>query len=643
MIRPKGTNYTRNIKLLIGGLILCVMVLLLSATFLFRVISTNVDNGLRDREYKNEVISLMDLSEHQLYLVSNYVVTGEQKYLYDYTYESDFKKERDESLRELFNLGVTQDEIDLIIKAVEVTVKTEEIDKNAIAYMKNGETEKARKLIFSTEYDRNRENLHTTLTKLKEIIHIRISEANSLIFDKARVVFIMISLVSVATSCIAVFVLISFLKLREWTNFDELTGLQNRNAYKEKIQKLIKDKPDNFGALIFCDIDNLKFINDCYGHDNGDRYIQALANNLKLFEKYPSVIARLSGDEFVIYIHGFNTKEEATSVAVLGIETIKKSYFITTLRVEEKIRFSTGISIYPIDSRYIEELIKFADYAMFKMKKTSRGEIAFYDKVAFENSTYLLANRGYLDELLEKELIDFALQPIVDANTLEVYGYEALMRPQTDMIGTPYLLLQLGKDESKLDKIEKLVLKKVFEKIDANFDVLKDYKIFINSISNQVLSEYELDVYIAQYPNIFKNIVLEITEQEYVDEEVLKRKTDMFRACGALIALDDYGSGYSNEFTLLSQSFEIIKIDMKLIRNIDLDTKRQELLQSILKIAKVNDYKVVAEGVETVEEAMVLITLGVDYLQGYLLGKPNLQIQGVDESVVQKLKSMRQG
>ncbi len=128
-------------------------------------------------------------------------------------------------------------------------------------------------------------------------------------------------------------------------------------------------------------------------------------------------------------------------------------------------------------------------------------------------------------------------------------------------------------------------------------------------------------------------MVVEVTEQEYVDEETIKSKVSILRENGILVALDDYGSGYSNEFTLLSGLYDIVKIDMKLIRGIDKDLKRQEILKSIIRVSEYNNYKIVAEGVETKDEVKILRDLGVHYLQGYYFGKPSLEIKGIDESV----------
>lgn len=638
MIKTKFLKCMESTKFLISNMIISTMILLILAASTLATIKKGEDYGAMQREYRNLAGSLILKSNDLTYEIINFVTSKRSEYLDNYWYRRTEAKNLEKVEEALLEMELDLNEEEMIRKMMASSKMMMEIQEIALKHMEKGDTASAERIVLSHEYDNLTYAMQEDFDLLKELVTVRLDKNKAQVLKVSYIEYSLIGIVIVWMFIISMFILMKLSKAKKELNIDQLTGLQNRNVYREKMIDLIQGQPDKFGALILCDIDNLKFINDCYGHNNGDHYIQSVAKELKVFDKYHSVLSRPSGDEFVIYIHGFDSKEEVMQVVEKEINSIKNEYFITTMCVEEKIRFSTGVSIYPIDSESIDHLISYSDYAMYNIKKSSKGEIEFYDKITFDKSTFLLTNRGYLDEFLEKELLDFAMQPIVDANTLEIYGYEALMRPQAEILNNPFLVLQLGKDESKLDKVERLVFKKVLEKIDANIKTLKDTKIFVNSISNQILSRKELEKYMEQYPYLFRNIVLEVTEQEYVDEDLLKVKTDMFREYGASIALDDYGSGYSNDRSLLSQLYDIIKIDMELVRDIDTDPKRQELVKSILKVSAINNYKVVAEGVETEEEAKKLRSLGVHYLQGYFLAKPNLEIKGLDASAIEKLK-----
>ncbi|MFV0518977.1 MAG: EAL domain-containing protein [Lachnospirales bacterium] len=619
-------------------IIILVFILVISASFMFKSIINENDSLAREKAYSKYSQQLIDASNYLTTNVYYYVVSGDEQYYNDYYTELNVTKSREDAVNNLLNLGVTDFEESTITGTLDLSNELAQIEINSFELMKNGKIDEARELIFSETYELYKNKINSNYANLQNGIDERTTKETQSILFITKLTFIVSIIACIGIAFATILLILTLYRIKRESDIDILTGLLNRNGYKEKINKLIDAEPDKYGALIFCDIDNLKFINECYGHNNGDRYIQSTASIFKEFSEYKSVIARPSGDEFHIYIHGFDTEDDLISAIDTKMKKLRNSYFVTTLHIEEKIRFSTGISIYLRDTTKLDELIKFSDYAMYKMKKNSKGEVAYYDKTTLDKTMFLARNSGCLDELLEKELLDFALQPIVYSDTFEIYGYEALMRPQLDIISSPFLLLELAKSESKLDKVERLVLKKMFSKINTNHNTLSNYKIFINSIADQVLSDTEFNDYIKTYPNVLESVVIEVTEQEYIDEKVLKNKTAKFKEFGALIALDDYGSGYSNDYSLLSGIYDIIKIDMNIIRNVDTDTKRQEIVKSIIKISEINGYKILAEGVETASEAIILRDFGVHYMQGYFFGKPNLEILGIED----KAKELRE-
>ncbi len=625
-------------KFLVSLILFLVVLLFLSTTFIFtQTLNTNstVEREKNYRDFANQLIQTSDYVTNRVYF---YVATGDKKYYDEYTQKLEETRAKNVTTFTLLELAPTEEEKKMLRDSIEIVKKLSVIETEAFSLVEEGKVEEAQKLIFTNEYVEYKDQLHSYYAQIKAGISSRVEVESNRFMSLTKITYGISIIVVIGTAISIILLLLTLFRIKRESDIDPLTGLQNRNNYKQDIEALINNDKEKFGALIFCDIDNLKFINDCYGHSSGDRYIQATANIFKEFGEYKSVIARPSGDEFIVYIHGFDSKEEVVSIISDKLNKAKNSYFTTSLHIEEKVRFSTGIAMYPTDTNKVEELLKFADYAMYKIKKNSKGEVAYYDSTTLDKTLFLARNSGYLDEFLDKELLDFALQPMVDATTFEIIGYEALMRPQSDIISTPYLLLELAKAESKLDKIERLVMKKVFEKIRKNMDVLKDYKIFINSIADQVLTEEEFKVYKDQYSDILSNVVIEVTEQESVDYGILQIKSNMFKDAGALLAIDDFGSGYSNENSLLSIDYDIIKLDMNLIRNIDTDTRRQQIVKSLINFSDTHNYKILAEGVETENEVRELRNLGIHYMQGYYFGKPDIEIKGVSQTAIKFLE-----
>ncbi len=635
----KVKNHKINTKYLVALIMILVILLILSTTFVFKQSFKASSSVERENKYRSYMTQLMQNSDFLTSRVYFYVATGDKKFYEEYLVKLDKIKSTGISTSSLLDFSQTEEEKELIESTIEIVKILSVMEKEAFDLVEKGNLAEAQKIIFSSEYVGYKDQIQDINNKLKASVASRSAEDSMRVLKVSKLVFVISIIVAVGTIFAIGLLLVTLFRIKKESSIDSLTGLQNRNNYRDDIEKLINSDSEKFGALIFCDIDNLKFINDCYGHNSGDRYIQATANVLKEFGEYDSVIARPSGDEFVIYIHGFDSKEQLVSAITEKMNKAKNSYFVTSLHIEEKVRFSAGIAMYPTDTRNLDDLIKFADYTMYKMKKSSKGNISYYDSTTLDKTLFLARNSGYLDEFLDKELLDFALQPMVDAKTFEIVGYEALMRPKSDIISTPYLLLELAKAESKLDRIERLVMKKVFEKIRENIDVLKDYKIFINSIADQALSEEEFKVYTELYPDILSNIVIEVTEQESVDYEVLRGKINMYKAAGALLAIDDFGAGYSNENSLLNNDYDIIKLDMNLVRNIDTDTRRQYIVKSVIKFSNANGYKILAEGVETENEVRELRKLGIHYMQGYYFGKPELEIKGLSQAAIKFLES----
>ncbi len=629
-------------KFLITIVIFLVAILLISTSIIFNQLVISSKSVEEDLSYGYASDQLMQTSNYLTNRVYFYVATGDEKYYIEYTRRLAETRDNDVTINKLIELSPTERETAILVNTLAIVEKLGVIEKEAFDLIKDGKIEQARKLLFISEYVEYKDQLENNYRQIQVEIANRAEIRSHNVLSFSKITLFISSSIAIGTTIVIILLILTVFRIKKEANVDQLTGLQNRNNYKNEIESLIKREKDKFGALVYCDIDNFKYIDEYYGHTSGDRYIQATANILKEFGKYKSVIARPFGDEFIVYIHGFDSKDEVVSIISEKLNKAKNSYFTTALNIEEKIRFSTGVAIYPNDTNDVDELIKYADFAMYKMKKNSKGEIAYYDSTTIDSTLFFARNSGYLDEFLDKELLDFALQPMIDANTFEVFGYEALMRPQSEVINTPYLLLELAKSESKLDKIERLVMKKVFEKIDDNKEQLKGYKIFINSIADQLLTKEEFDVYKNQYPEILSKIVLEVTEQESVDYEVLRVKSNMFKKAGALLAIDDFGAGYSNENSLLNNDYDIIKLDMNLIRNIDTDTRRQQIVKSMINFSNTHNYKILAEGVETENEVRELRNLGIHYMQGYYFGKPAIEINGVSEKALRFLKQERE-
>lgn len=405
-------------------------------------------------------------------------------------------------------------------------------------------------------------------------------------------------------------------------DYDSLTNIYNRYAFHRLARKIFEQGNLGTSAFIMFDLDNLKYVNDTFGHDYGDMYIKTAATTIADFSKSNAIVARMSGDEFYTFFYGFASKEQIRNLIRHMYELLDSNTLHLPTGNDFKVRMSSGLAWYGDDSTDYDTLIKFADFAMYEGKRTVKGELREFNKEHYDSESFMLIGREELNRILDNQFIEFAFQPIVFAKTGEIYGYESLMRPESELLGSPLKLLQIATAQSKLWHIEKITFFKTLSTYLKYQELFNNCKIFINSIPNQLLKDNEYLELMHLYEPILENIVVEMIESERVDEKGSQRKFDFIRNCNATIALDDYGSGYNSELSLLSLSPQIVKVDRVIVEGIETDSNRQSIVQKLINYASERDIKVLVEGIETKSQMDFLINMGVDFLQGYYIGKP---------------------
>lgn len=430
-------------------------------------------------------------------------------------------------------------------------------------------------------------------------------------------------------------------KIEYERDYDITTGLLNRRAYYTKIGELFsKPKKLKTAAFIMWDMDNLKYVNDTYGHDFGDDYIKTTANALKLFLNYGGVVSRLSGDEFNVFLYGFNSKDEIRNIIETVRSKMNESYCTLADGTHFKLRASGGIAWYPDDSRSYEQLIRYADFAMYTIKHSTKGRIAEFDMHSYNKDSILITGVEEMNRIIDEESIKYAFHTIISARTGEVYGYEALMRPKSDIFKTPLEFIRIAKTGAKMYDIERLTwiigLRSFRSLIDRGI-VGKNEKIFINSISDCIIKQDDIELIERENKDILSRIVLEILESEQTNEEYMNAKRRLIEKWHAKTALDDFGCGYNSEYALITLNPNLIKIDRSIISGCDRDISRRNIISNLVQHAKIRGIMVLAEGVETYNEMKTVINCGVDLIQGYYINRPLFEPQPVDPGIVKEI------
>lgn len=406
---------------------------------------------------------------------------------------------------------------------------------------------------------------------------------------------------------------------------DALTGMLNRKAFQNAIASLLEKGGQTFSraALLMMDLDNLKLVNDSYGHAVGDEYIKTAADTIVDTLPKNALCARISGDEFNVFVYG-NTREEVRSHIIALRDAFSSAVVDIGGHERHSVRISAGISWYPEDSTSYESLLRFADSAMYVAKNRHKGTFENFDMKNYRGEEKLRIKREALVVLLEQKLLHYVFQPIVEAKTTRIYAYEALMRPDHEAFKSPLDVLSTARLERKLNQVEELAVPLAIQTFVAHRATGKigpNTKLFFNTIANQSLPAAAIEV-LANHALPASDTVMEVTEEDAIDYGLWKNKVAPFAARGGKIALDDYGSGYNSEKVLLHISPDYIKVDISIVHNIDASADKRSIMKYIVNFAHQRDKLVIAEGVETEDEVRTCIQLGADLLQGYYLAQP---------------------
>lgn len=427
-------------------------------------------------------------------------------------------------------------------------------------------------------------------------------------------------------------------------DFDVLTNLYNIHAFASLVDGIMQKK-DTFqtACMIMFDLDNLKYFNDTYGHDVGDLYIQALAGCISHFKTFGGICARRSGDEFLVFLHHPGSQSDLRIQIRDVWNCISNTQFLLPDGSQSKIRVSAGIAWYPNNANTYEGLLRKADHAMYEAKRTRKGGIMDFAANSNGGNALLISQTSYLDQMLDDKLVKFAFQPIVRVTDASLYGYEMLMRPQMKEFKTPVDLIKAATAQGKLYRVESLTwlegMATYAHLVETNA-IAKNSHLFVNSVANQWLEPHDFELLVSNYRPYLSKIILELTETEPLDSDLTTEKIAALNAFGAMLALDDFGSGYASESLLLNVHPNIIKVDMSIVRDVDTNASKRLLLENLIRYAKAEGIWVLAEGVETEAELRVLLACGVDFLQGYYIGKPSTDAFTVSQQVLETINQI---
>lgn len=411
---------------------------------------------------------------------------------------------------------------------------------------------------------------------------------------------------------------------------DALTGLPNRvllqDRLEQAISKAVREKQRI--AVLFIDLDRFKVINDTLGHHVGDLLLKEIARRLGFTVRASDTICRQGGDEFIIILPEIASVSAVAHIAGKLLENISREFQIDAERLQ--ITPSIGISLYPDDATDIDTLIRNADAAMYHAKAQGRANYQFFTESLNAQLTERLELERNLATAIERNQLELHFQPQFLLPEGRIIGAEALLRwrhPDKGYI-SPELFIPVAEESGLIDQIGLWVLKRLLERVNEwHDDPLFAELVFAANVSARQLASRgfieAVESLLAQISHPPERIELELTETA-VMSDIQRSITHLgeLKRLGVNLAIDDFGTGYSSLNYLKRLPIDRLKIDRSFITGIPTDPHDITITRAIITMAQTLGLQVIAEGVETADQASFLVAHGCNEMQGFHLAHP---------------------
>lgn len=417
-------------------------------------------------------------------------------------------------------------------------------------------------------------------------------------------------------------------ELQDISNYDQLTGLPNRHFFLIYLAQMMNERPsDQKMALLMLDLSNFKRINDVYGHSSGDKVLLQVCERLKACCTEPHMVARTGGDHFVVMLEEAHEVESVEQVAAAIIAKVSSPYMVG--EDEVILGVDVGVAMFPDHGVNAESLMRHAGTALDFARKTEYNSFSLFISDMQKEAVVSHEVFSGIHGALQRGEFELYYQPQVDAINRNIVGCEVLLRwhhPKLGMI-SPDRFIPLLEREGLIREVGEWIMR---ESIRQHLAWIKKglpgIRIAVNFSAVQLQEEGLADKVIEIIresgiaPPWFK---LEITETSTIDNLAGVAATlHAIRASGISIAVDDFGTGYSTLNYLQKLPVDIIKIDQQFIRDIPNSAEDMTLVKAVIALAHSIGLDVVAEGVETEEQAQFLRKHSCEELQGYLFSRP---------------------
>ena len=423
-------------------------------------------------------------------------------------------------------------------------------------------------------------------------------------------------------------------KIHNLAFYDPLTQLPNRRLLMDRLQHALAacGRSGRLGALLFIDLDNFKTLNDTLGHETGDLLLKQVAQRLTTCVRGGDTVSRLGGDEFVLILENLDDHSIEAATLAENISDKIKNTFNQVFKLGEheyKCTSSIGVTLFEGYQYPIEELMKQADIAMYQAKKAGRNAVCFYDQKMQDTILARVLLEGELNKAFDQEQFVLHYQVQVDRTSRPV-GAEALVRWLHPVRGLIYPdeFIALAEESGLILPMGHFVMANACQQL-ANWATQPEMMHLTISI-NVSAKQFHLPIFVEEVLALVEyfgidpaKLKLEITESmllDNVDKTIVKMNE--LKSYGINFSIDDFGTGYSSLQYLKRLPLDQVKIDQSFVRDIATSRNDKVIVKTIIAMAQSMSMEVIAEGVETEEQRLILMEDGCTSFQGYLFGRP---------------------
>ena len=408
----------------------------------------------------------------------------------------------------------------------------------------------------------------------------------------------------------------------ESEDIDPETGLLYFDSFTTEAESQLTLSMSDVYLASF-EIEGLEHLRHFVGYQRAADTMAEIGNILKMYQKRMGeryvTLGCKSGHEFLVMTNEVELKDIQTYLKNI-MEEINE--ILLRLPTAENFSIYCGYSS-SSQGKLIDDLIQYTNFAVMEAAMFKKSEPHYFSQDAFRRQETEYIKDDKIRKILDGNELQYNFQPIVSAKTGKIYAYEALMRTNKEIGFSPTDVLELAERQDRLYEVEHYTFFNVLKIMNENSKLFDNRKLFINSIPTVIIKEEEFNDLYVQYKDVMKNLVIEITENGMQSEDSCETVHKYMKKSGCELALDDYGTGYSNASTLLNNSPHYIKIDHSIIMGIDTDSRKQQIVSNTVSFGNNHGMKILAEGVETPDELQMVIQLGCHLIQGFYTGRPN--------------------